>query len=67
MAPVIGGKGGGSKMAAQASGADIDKLSEAVEAAKLFATTRVKWQRPINIQLGQLLLLILSCNDSNEF
>ena len=42
VAPVIGGKGGGSKTSAQASGVNTDKLSEAVEAAKTFASSRVK-------------------------
>ena len=42
VAPIIGGKGGGSKTNAQASGVGVDKLSEAVEAAKQYASSRVK-------------------------
>ena len=42
VAAVIGGKGGGSKTNAQASGVRVDKLSEAVEAAKQYASSRVK-------------------------
>lgn len=37
VAPVINGKGGGSKAVAQASGPGTDKLSEAVKVAKEFA------------------------------
>ena len=38
---IIGGKGGGSETNAQASGVKVDQLSEAVEAAKLYASSRV--------------------------
>ena len=38
---IIGGKGGGSEANAQASGVKVDQLSEAVEAAKLYASSRV--------------------------
>ena len=47
VAALIGGKGGGSKTSAQASGTNVEKLSEAVEAAKLFASSRVKWWEQI--------------------
>ena len=39
---IIGGKGGGSKVAAQASGVNTQKISEAVKAAKQFACSRIK-------------------------
>ena len=42
VAPIIGGKGGGSKTTAQASGVKVDKLSEAMEAAKQYASSKVK-------------------------
>lgn len=40
--PIIGGKGGGSDTNAQGSGVKLDKLSEAVETAKQYASSRVK-------------------------
>ena len=42
VASIIGGKGGGSETNAQASGVKTEKLSEAVEAAKQYASSRVK-------------------------
>ena len=42
VAPIIGGKGGGSKTAAQASGVNVEKLTEAIEAAKQLASSRVE-------------------------
>jgi alanyl-tRNA synthetase len=41
---IIGGKGGGNETNAQGSGINVDKLSEALEAAKQYASSRVKTQ-----------------------
>ena len=42
VAPVIGGKGGGNNTSAQASGTTTDKLTEAIEVAKTYASNKVK-------------------------
>lgn len=38
---LIGGKGGGSKTAAQASGTNIDRVADVLEKAKEHASTKV--------------------------
>ncbi len=40
VSPVIGGKGGGSNVSAQASGTLISKVQEAVKIAREFATSK---------------------------
>ncbi len=40
VAPVIGGKGGGSNVSAQASGPLINKIQEAIQAAREFASSK---------------------------
>ena len=38
---VIGGKGGGNNLSAQASGPNVDQLSDALEAAREFARLKL--------------------------
>jgi len=41
VAPILGGKGGGKGESGQASGTNFNNLSQAIEAAKKFATEKL--------------------------